>query len=187
MTFEEGDISQMDLSYEPESEVEESEDDENVPLAELAPLPLPLPVQEPQQPAATLDAPKAAEHYQQQPNPPYSSIPTEAPPTLPKGSSPVEGFQLVQATGLTDTSTPLPKGSEIPTFATATPIPEIKQLPLQPPAPAPIPECEDTNPFLDGSKSKQFKDRSEFMIAEFFSRQVGRLTRGAPSINKHYR
>jgi len=111
-------------------------------------------------------------------------------------SGQVQGFQLVQATGLTDTSTPAPKGSEIPHFATATPIPATPMPSdvaknVLPPTEAPLPFSEPkqfSNPLTDNSKSKQFTARTDYMISEFFSRQVKRLTRGAPeALDRSYR
>ncbi|KAJ8329548.1 hypothetical protein BDV3_001357 [Batrachochytrium dendrobatidis] len=91
----------------------------------------------------------------------------------------VQGFQLVQATGLTDTCTPSPKGSSLPTFATASPActapiptaPHVDMgarpsLPITTPTP---PEPERYNPLLDNSKSKQFNQRLDYMISEFFT------------------
>lgn len=81
----------------------------------------------------------------------------------PQTSKQVEGFQLVHATGLTDTAISEPKGSDIPDFATASPTPEMKPLPNVPaqqlpsiPPPS-APECQ--NPLQDGSKSQQFNQR----------------------------
>jgi hypothetical protein len=102
---------------------------------------------------------------------------------LPPGTTgPVEGFQLVQATGLTDTSTPAPKGSSIPEFATPTPLMDFK-LPTAkgsaptssdslPPTPAPVPPPTSYNPLMDESKSKQFTARTDvcifYLISVFF-------------------
>jgi hypothetical protein len=86
-------------------------------------------------------------------------------------SGQVQGFQLVQATGLTDTSTPAPKGSEIPHFATATPIPptplpsDIAKNAL-PQSEVPLPMTEPkqfSNPLTDNSKSKQFTARTDVL------------------------
>ncbi|KAJ3364577.1 hypothetical protein HDU91_002516 [Kappamyces sp. JEL0680] len=191
----EGDISAMNLSYEPESEVEsdvesvhekeQESDDEPLGLKKTA-APLPEAVSMPTEtiqamPPQPATVPENASH----------AAASTAPP-LPAGSTPVDGFQLVQATGLTDTSTPSPKGSSIPSFATATPIPDIPmpvRAPLGaplPPIPAPAPAA--SNPLSDESKSKQFTARTDYMIAEFFSRQVARLTKGAPeALDRSYR
>ncbi|KAI8930277.1 Arfaptin-like domain-containing protein [Entophlyctis helioformis] len=113
---------------------------------------------------------------------------------------PVQGFQLVQATGLTDTSTPAPKGSSLPTFATPSPaslanVPQPPRTdlgfrPSAPPSISPPPAelSEAYNPLSDNSKSKQFNQRVDYMIAEFFTRQVARLAAGAPeSLDRNYR
>ncbi|KAJ3305429.1 hypothetical protein HDV03_001523 [Kappamyces sp. JEL0829] len=164
----EGDISAMNLSYEPESEVESDvesvhekepeSDDEPLGLKKTA-APLPEAVSMPTEtiqamPPQPATVPENASH---------AAASTAAP--LPAGSTPVDGFQLVQATGLTDTSTPSPKGSSIPSFATATPIPDIPmpvRAPLGaplPPIPAPAPAA--SNPLSDESKSKQFTARTD--------------------------
>ncbi|KAI8908950.1 Arfaptin-like domain-containing protein [Gorgonomyces haynaldii] len=108
----------------------------------------------------------------------------------------VQGFQLVQATGLMDTSTPEPKGSSIPSFATPSPSAQVPKPQLQSdfaystpsmPTATSSPQAPQT-PFEDNSKSKQFNQRFDYMIAEFFSRQVSRLTAGAPeAIDRNYR
>jgi len=184
----EGDISQMDISYTPASDVE-SDMEDTTPLAKQEPVPKETieenTVQVPQE-TAPVAAP-AAPVEQSAPNT-STAAPAVAPPnkyqdspsrssSLPPGSTPVEGFQLVQATGLTDTSTPAPKGSDIPSFATATPIPEIplpSKVPVQPPTlppmpAAPAPPANTYNPLSDESKSKQFTARTDYMIAEFFA------------------
>lgn len=107
----------------------------------------------------------------------------------------VPGFQLVQAKGLTDTSTKAPKGSSIPSFATAqptysTPMPHesVPTTQLQPPMPYSSTSNNFSSPLVDNSKSSQFVARSDYMISEFFQRQVSRLTLGAPeAINRSYR
>jgi hypothetical protein len=107
----------------------------------------------------------------------------------------VPGFQLVQAKGLTDTSTKAPKGSSIPSFATAqptynTPMPHhsVPTTKLQLPMPYSSTSNQFSSPLVDNSKSSQFVARSDYMISEFFQRQVSRLTLGAPeAINRSYR
>ena len=204
MSFEEGDISQMDLSYQPESEVEESDADENVPLGKLQvqekteieqvqqveQVDQTVPVEQALSVEQAAPVESAVSLPQQTPEPVEREAPLPAQPaTLPKGSAPVDGFQLVQATGLTDTSTSAPKGSEIPSFATPTPIPSLKATPAPVLEAPPVPQASaDNNPLMDGSKSQVFRERSDFMIVEFFSRQVGRLTGGAPAaLDRSYR
>lgn len=87
----------------------------------------------------------------------------------------VEGFHLVQATGLIDTSTPAPSGSHLPTFA--TPSPSAKQpIPPSAPAqftsldvPAPAPAAPMSTPLEDNSKSKQFNQRFDVFLSLTFS------------------
>jgi hypothetical protein len=72
------------------------------------------------------------------------------------------GFQMVQATDLIDTSTAAPKGSNLPDFATPTPV--AKPV-ISPPAPVIAPPLIAPNlvpkatPLEDNSKSKQFNQR----------------------------
>ena len=204
-------------SYEPESDI-----DDDVPLAEAYPEAAPV-IPEPVSEPVKVEAPIVSETVQEvkesvpiahadefQPNQKHSQalpgteithateniVNDRAKPPIP-GATPVEGFQLVQASGLTDTFTPSPRGSVIPEFATATPVPHVPlphtatvdQQHLQPPMPyPPAISRTESNPLDENSKSKQFNARTDFMISEFFSRQVARLTMGAPgALERGYR
>ena len=198
-------------SYEPESDVED-----DVPLAESYPEAVGSTPAVPTETAvveeSVAEPPAVAPSTQEfEPNqkPTYTQPISEAlevtemvaPTNYAKpieGATPVEGFQLVQASGLTDTSTPAPKGSSIPEYATATPVPHVplphtavptNDAPLQPPMPFPPSiSRSESNPLDENSKSKQFNARTDFMISEFFSRQVARLTMGAPgALERGYR
>ena len=97
-----------------------------------------------------------------------------AKPTLEKKATDlqVEGFQLVQATGLSDTATPAPKGSHIPEYATASPAAQVTKPP--PPKtdfgfssttmPQATPAASPVTPFEDNSKSKQFNQRFDVIL-----------------------
>jgi hypothetical protein len=87
----------------------------------------------------------------------------------------VEGFQMVQATGLTDTSTPSPKGSNIPDFATATPSSQVPKF-VPPPTdfgfapqslPAARPNQQTVTPLEDNSKAQQFNQRFDVLQSDF--------------------
>ncbi|KAH6566138.1 hypothetical protein BASA50_006277 [Batrachochytrium salamandrivorans] len=132
---------------------------------------------------------------------PQSHCPDKDPPASSSHDS-VQGFQLVQATGLTDTSTPAPRGSELPTYATPSPAAAVaaasslSKMPhtddhARPQAPSITPaayEPEHYSPLVDNSKSKQFNQRLDYMISEFFTRQVHRLASGAPeALDRNYR
>ena len=187
----EGDISSCETyEYTPESDVEssvendEENQDENVPLAQLNGASASstgvsdglvelettnVPVAEPENVAQNVSAPAQANNV-----PPVPAQQQQLPPGT---SGPVEGFQLVQATGLTDTSTPAPKGSAIPSFATPTPLADFNMPSaataggLRSPAgfsssPPPVPPpaaaaAESYNPLQEESKSKQFTARTD--------------------------
>ncbi|KAI8894448.1 Arfaptin-like domain-containing protein [Globomyces pollinis-pini] len=179
-----------DFSYQPESDdddVDQQETAASLPsgASDTVPLAQQYPDKQPDTSAAA-SGPAASDPKQTK----------EAPAKSTSNQAPVEGFQLVQATGLTDTSTPAPKGSDIPSFA--TPTPKIEgALPHTAPQkqidtaafPTPLaPASSVGNPLNDESKSKQFNARTDYMISEFFSRQVARLTKGAPeALDRSYR
>lgn len=156
----------MELSYTPDSSVESEAESEIVDEVEMV-------VETEPKVLDTLDSIKAEVEVQEE----LGALDMSKEDTLvaeeielakPRPSS-VAGFQLVQATGLTDTSTPAPTGSDIPTFATATPIPSTgmphelalkrNAAPLLPPVPEPT--SLTNNPLNDGSKSKQFNARTD--------------------------
>lgn len=191
---DDGDIGQLALDYTPESEFEESDEEveknlisegvkntisegvENIEIVEQETesvatahadnqtLAIEKTSSTDAPVAAPKDAPLEAKDAQGNPLPP------------PIGSGHVDGFQLVQATGLTDTSTQAPRGSAIPSFATPTPLSNI-QMPTTnstfapgqtsaplPPVPAAAPAPADYNPLHDESKSKQFTARTDVII-----------------------
>eukprot|EP00842_Homolaphlyctis_polyrhiza_P002346 jgi/Hompol1/3111/HPOL_003153-RA len=106
----------------------------------------------------------------------------------------------------------MPRGSELPTFATPSPAASVT-LPPPPrhafargPTPTgsssssssvsgvdplaalpPAQEPEAFNPMLDNSKSKQFNQRVDYMISEFFARQVQRLASAPETLDRNYR
>jgi hypothetical protein len=152
-----GDITQYD--YQPASDVES---DDDIPIAQLKEE---IVIDQTLKENVALDNTVGEEVA---PAPPVvEEVLSDSPPKKPASS--VQGFQLVQATGLTDTSTPAPKGSDIPSFATATPIPhtplpsEIVQSQSALPTPAPAPERQ-LNPLEDNSKSKQFTQRTDVLF-----------------------
>lgn len=186
----EGDISSCETyEYTPESDVESSVEndeeiqDESVPLAQLNGASASstgvsdglvelettnVPVAESQNVAQNVPVPAQAN---------VPPVPAQQQQLPPGTSGPVEGFQLVQATGLTDTSTPAPKGSAIPSFATPTPLADFNMPsageagglrspagfssslpPVPPPAAA---AAESYNPLQEESKSKQFTARTD--------------------------
>jgi hypothetical protein len=159
-----GDIAQYE--YQPASDVES---DEDVPIGKQYSTEEIEAVKN-LQIADQVTAPTEQVPSEVAPAPSADPVETVAPePEKPKKATPgqVQGFQLVQATGLTDTSTPAPKGSEIPNFATATPIPatplpsQVSKPVSNQPLPAPAPEQRQLNPLEDYSKSKQFAQRTD--------------------------
>ena len=105
---------------------------------------------------------------------------------------PVDGYQLVQASGLTDTATAAPKGSTLPSFATASPAPTPYQPETQPQTtaemPPPIQRTQSSTPLDEDSKSSRFNQRFDYMIADFFSRQVKNLVGDTPgAVERGYR
>ena len=109
----------------------------------------------------------------------------------------VEGFQLVQANGLMDTSTKAPTGSTLPSFATPSPALSHKSTrPTVAPLsetliPMPKPIQQESNPggvLSSHSKSAQFNARFDYRVAEFFTRQVEYLVGGTPgALERGYR
>jgi hypothetical protein len=177
-------------NYEPESDI-----DDDVPLAEQFPSSKVQFKAEESEPlvSSTTNVPVVDSFPGEQPAEELKPAPVED--EIP-GATKVEGFQLVQATGLTDTSTPAPTGSGIPQYATAAPVPSVPLPHTQVPshslhAPLPVPSGisrTESNPLDDNSKAKQFTARTDYMIAEFFARQVARFTRGAPeALDRSYR
>lgn len=166
----EGDIgATTEYTYEPESDYEEEE--------EVKPMYKPAPVEEDQIPLGKqfpnatvpepVKPPTPVEETPVAPTAPAAETP-EPVSEKPKQNGAVEGFQLVQATGLTDTSTPAPKGSEIPSFATPqpvfnTPLPHSAAQPPKPVQNAPMPAEANSfsSPLEDNSKSKQFTARTD--------------------------
>lgn len=143
------------------------------PLGSKYPTPAPTPAPTaPVQPATIPEQITPQQQYQ----PLYESSAPESVmeqenPAL-KNATQVQGFQLVQATGLTDTSTEAPKGSALPNFATPPIIPK-GVLPSEIPAtpahdeqelPMPLSEVPYSNPLSDNSKSKQFTQRTDVFI-----------------------
>lgn len=184
----EGDLSQMNLSYSytPDSDIEEEEEEEAeeeteilgkkyqkiekemvVEETEVVPsVETESEIKTDSLPPAPLSSIQETVHSESiKDAAPSASAPSTS---APSASAPVEGFQLVQATGLTDTSTPAPIGSDIPSFATATPL-QVGELPehvsngdgYRQPIPKPGPSREDSNPLMDDSKSKQFTARTD--------------------------
>jgi hypothetical protein len=164
-------------SYEPASDVEEDED-----LAKNS----------------TEEVPHEVKYPEDVEDPNTNPMPENLSPSTENESVTgglVPGFQMVKAKGMADTSTPEPTGSAIPNFATATPMAKTQlpqnrakrySMPLQPPVP--LSSNNFSNPLDEYSKSKQFAERTDFMISEFFTRQVARLTAGAPeALNRSYR
>ncbi len=89
----EGDISEMNLSYEPASDVEEEEEEEEQVVEPVVAQEVPLIQETPATPAPVARPTPAV------PSPPFqssASATTQEKATLPPGSTPVDGFQLVQ-------------------------------------------------------------------------------------------
>ncbi|KAI8824899.1 uncharacterized protein EV422DRAFT_516699 [Fimicolochytrium jonesii] len=91
----------------------------------------------------------------------------------------------------TDTSAPELQTTELPTFATPTPIVSVRPLSLgeigtnmhAPPqfAASSMSSRHDGMPLSDNSRSKQFNQRLDYMVGEFFTRQVTKLATSTPS------
>jgi hypothetical protein len=100
--------------------------------------------------------------------------PDVALPTPPVEKDGVPGFNLVKASGISDTSSPTVSQSDLPDHATPSPIVPAKGLPVPPreifgsPDGPPSPPVTDSDPTITESKSKGFNKRMDYMINEFF-------------------
>jgi hypothetical protein len=110
----------------------------------------------------------------------YSSPTAQIPPPIvTDGIDAVPGFNVVKATGLTDTSAPVIPKSQLPEAVTPSPIvaksnsmdlsPTLERF-GSPPLPSPTKNVTDAfDPISETPKSKIFAQRMDYMISEFFS------------------
>lgn len=88
-------------------------------------------------------------------------------PTPPVEKDGVPGFNLVKASGISDTSAPSVSKSDLPDHATPSPIVSAKELPLPPkeifgtPVMPPSPAVSNSDPTIQESKSKVFNKRMD--------------------------
>ena len=105
------------------------------------------------------------EEFKDEYNDPNVSLPT--PPTEKEG---VAGFNLIKASGFTDTSSPTVSKSDLPDHATPSPIVTAKSLPLPPkeifgsPEMPQSPMVAHNDPTVPESKSKVFTKRMDVSL-----------------------